>query len=153
MREVKAGRTSKSLETVVIIIMTGMLVILLVMCYLMYTKLTQPMQVHLDGYSLANQDAFQGDLKDFLVLSKHFANNHKYVGCEGSNGTCYNCQNYTQDLYNIAEQLGFKVTKVRGWQDRNQTGHAWLRLSVDFEPQSSTFQDYSKVWPDQEEYK
>jgi len=85
-----------------------------------------------------------GEVHDFILVAQRFANYHTY------NVTEYNCKNYTADLKAIADQLGFNTTIIEGFPTENMTaepGHRWLRLHVDFEPQSGTFKDYSKVYP------
>jgi len=81
-----------------------------------------------------------GDMADFFVVARRFANNHNY-------SDDYNCVNYTDDLYRIIEELGLStnIEKVRGCSEEGMTGecHRWLKITMDFEPQSYTIKDYS----------
>jgi len=87
-------------------------------------------------------DYGEGEVKDFLLVAQKFADNHEY-------SKDYNCKNYTRDLKEIADQLGFDVEQVVGCssQSDNADCHAWLKLKVDFEPQHAQFVDYSKEYP------
>ena len=101
-------------------------------------------KVNLNGYTMEKSNLLAGDIEDFVTLSQRFAQEHTY------NLTNYNCQNYTNDLYKLSKELGFKTEKVVGCtEDENKSCHAWLKLVIDFEPQSGTFKDYSKEYPDQ----
>ena len=84
----------------------------------------------------------EGEVKDFLIVAQRFADNHNY-------SEEYNCMNYTKDLKQIADQLGFDVEQVVGCtnQSADKYCHAWLKLKVDFEPQFAEFVDYSKSYP------
>lgn len=94
-------------------------------------------------------DLSEGEIKDFLIVSQRFADNHNYLREE------YNCINYTRDLKQIADQLGFDVEQVIGCNSSSlpKECHAWLTLKVDFEPQSAKFVDYSKKYPYQSKRK
>ena len=87
-------------------------------------------------------DYSEGEIKDFLLVAQRFADNHDY-------SQQYNCKNYTKELKQIADQLGFAVEKVVGCNNNSDNAecHAWLKLKVDFEPQYAEFVDYSKEYP------
>ena len=131
-------------------LMSIALVVLMILCLAasagMLIKVSEPIKVSLNGYKVSNSDIYDGDVKDFVILAQRFASNHEYTDT-------YKCLNYTEDLAHIAQDLGFKVQKIKGWPDNNTIGHAWLRLEVDFDPQLGRFVDYSKDYPDQEVYK
>jgi len=84
-----------------------------------------------------------GEVEDFLKVAERFALNHEY-------SKEYNCVNYSNDLAEIADALGFRIEKVMGWDALNESaGHEWLRLQVDFEPQLARFVDYSVKYVNQ----
>jgi hypothetical protein len=87
-------------------------------------------------------DLSEGEVKDFLIVSQRFAENHIY-------SEQYNCMNYTKDLKQIADELGFDVEQVVGCNSSSSPKdcHAWLKLKFDFEPQFAEFVDYSKKYP------
>jgi hypothetical protein len=128
-----------------IIYMAGMLVIAALLTFVVI-KTSSPINVELNGYSMQKTDIFQGDVADFAVLGARFASTHTY---SNENGSKYNCINYSNDLAYIAKQLGFKVEVIEGWPEGNGTGHRWLRLAVDYEPQDGQFVDYSMKYPNQ----
>lgn len=124
-----------------------LIIVVAALCMALITKMSTPIEVDLNGYTMQKSDVLEGDIQDFIVLGARFAANHEY---SNENGSKYNCRNYTNDLAAIAQELGFKVEKVRGWPCDNCTGHAWLRLKVDYEPQTGKFADFSKTHPIQE---
>jgi len=86
-----------------------------------------------------------GELKDFFVVARRFAQTHKYI-----NGS-YTCINYTNSLYDISQELGFNnIKKVKGCSEDGKSCHMWLKIEMDYEPQSYEFKDYSKEYPNQE---
>lgn len=110
-------------------------------------KFSQPVTIYMGGYEVTPKSQTDGDIDDFVVLAKRFADNHYY------NLSDYNCKNYTADLHEIANELGFKTSVIKGCPadvDKSTPCHLWLRLSVDFEPQSGYFTDYSGAYPIQE---
>ena len=84
----------------------------------------------------------EGELKDFIMVAQRFADNHEF-------SNSYNCQSYTRDLKQIADNLGFNVEHIIGCNSSSppKKCHAWLKLIVDFEPQYAIFTDYSKKYP------
>jgi len=104
-------------------------------------KFLKPIDINLKDTTL-NKCYETGETKDFLTLALRFSKQHDY------NLKNYNCVNYTTDLYNIADNLGFDVEVIKGCpKEQNLTCHQWLRLKVDFEPQNSQFVDYSIEYP------
>lgn len=128
-------------------------VLLITVCFgllvVMFIKFSQPISISVNGKALEQPAPYTGEVLDFIILAKRFADYH--TACNGTNCTKYNCVNYTNDLKFIADKLGFKTEKVIGYPfEPNKTGHAWLRLKVDWEPQTGDFVDYSKMYPNQE---
>jgi hypothetical protein len=119
------------------------------LCIIIILKVSTPISVDLNGYTMQKSDVMQGDVQDFVTVGTRFAATHAGM-YSNANGSKYTCVNYTNDLEKIAKELGFKVERVDGWENKNETGHSWLRLSVDYEPQAGTFVDYSKTYPIQE---
>jgi hypothetical protein len=123
----------------------GMMLILGLLAFVVI-KANAPINVELNGYSMQKSDIFKGDVADFVILGARFAATHTY---SNENGSKYNCINYSNDMAYIAKQLGFKVEVIEGWPEGNGTGHRWLRLAVDYEPQDGQFVDYSMKYPNQ----
>ena len=119
------------------------LICIAITCAILF-KTTQPIEVKLNGYTMTKSDIMKGDLTDFVLVGQRFAKTHQWT-------ENYTCMNYTQDLEKIAEELGFKVKVIHGWTETNDSGHAWIRLAVDYEPQTGTFTDYSYIYPNQKE--
>lgn len=132
-----------------IMMLVGIVVLLLITgatCWAIITKMSHGVEVRLNGWTMTKSDIFDGDMRDFVVLAQRFALNHEY------NLTGYNCVNYTNDLARIMDELGFSYQKVVGCEDgdgNTSKCHEWLRLMVDFEPQTGKFTDYSSEYPDQ----
>ena len=120
----------------------GVILLLFTLSFKIYDRELEPIKVQVgDVYPS------QGELRDFLIVGQRFSEQHDYTVGE------YDCQNYTRELYDIATSLGFEVKKVRGCPEQdNATCHAWLKLVVDYEPQHNTIMDYSKKYPDQEDW-
>ena len=128
--------------TITIIILVG------VISWAVLVNLTEGVDVELNGWTMAKSDILEGDMRDFVILAQRYAQNHEY------NATGFNCINYTDELADIMDKLGFKYTKMIGCADGAGNAsrcHEWLRLMVDFEPQSGKFTDYSKEYPRQHE--
>jgi hypothetical protein len=107
-----------------------------------YQTVTAERTLYIDGVDVSQKSVYEGDINDFLVVATRFAETHTY------NKETYNCANYTNDLKYITDQLGIKTKKVTGCPaEDNSTCHTYLRLSVDFEPQTARFTDYSKLYP------
>jgi hypothetical protein len=101
------------------------------------------------AYTNQITDLSEGEVKDFLIVAQRFAGSHDY-------SEEYNCMNYTKDLKQIADNLGFDVEQVSGCKNSSSTKedcHFWLRLKIDFEPQSAEFVDYSRSYPYQSQKK
>jgi len=142
-------------------------------------KFSYPINVEMSGFSVDRDSIYDGDVKEFVILAQRFAENHEYnvshYNCMNYttelkeiadqlgfnlaqrfaenheyNVSHYNCMNYTTELKEIADQLGFKTEVIRGCPKGGGECHRWLRLKVDFEPQSAMFQDYSSEYPDQQ---
>lgn len=82
------------------------------------------------------------DINQFLKLGFNFSRSHEY------NRTDYNCVNFSQDFKKLAEEKGFKVKTIVGKRSENGTEkrHMWLVLELSYDPISSKFVDYSKLY-------
>lgn len=119
----------------------AILSIMVVVSALVIVKFSEPITINgLDKLPYA-----EGEVKDFLMIGQRFADTHSY------DLKHFNCKNYSMDLKEIADELGFKTQYVEGCPEViNETDkcHAWLRLVVDFEPIRGSLTDYSKEYPD-----
>lgn len=119
------------------ILFASIVVLLMISNQEVLNRLGQPIKINLEDI---RETAYSGEVRDFLIVAQRFALYHKYTDE-------YNCVNYSTDLKDIADELGFKVSKIVGYSPRNDTsGHMWLRLEVDFEPQHGEFVDYSVTY-------
>lgn len=118
-----------------VVLITGLL-------YVVLLKFGQPVEINVQGLELLEPSPYGGDVKDFQIIAKRFASMHEY------NRESYNCVNYSADLADLAESLGFDVQVVEGCKKGGGECHAWLKLEVDFEPQSAEFIDYSGLYPE-----
>lgn len=101
---------------------------------------SEPVTFNINGIPSLSE-GYYGEISDLLVLGKRFANYHTY-------SKNYSCINYSNDFKEIAESLGFEVETVSGYKYANLTeGHQWLKLKIDYEPQTAIFQDYDKEYP------
>jgi hypothetical protein len=126
----------------------GNFCIILLMCFiaaglvsLMY-RFSQPIVTEV---KMVQEEASQGDMRDFLIIAQRFAAEHDY------DFDTYNCVNYSYDLGKVLDQVGIGYEIMRGCREgyQNKTScHQWLRLKMDFEPQSGSFVDYSKTYPE-----
>ncbi len=83
-----------------------------------------------------------GELIEFIKIAERFAENHTYIE------NVYDCNNYTDDLKYITDNLGFTTLRMHGCtNNESEPCHAWLRLLVDFEPINAEFADYSEKYP------
>ena len=48
----------------------------------------------------------------------------------------YNCRFYSAELATILKNMGYNATTVQGYCMGRETGHAWIRITIDYEPQS-----------------
>jgi hypothetical protein len=104
--------------------------------------LAKPVTLNINGQVFSGDKPYYGDLTDLQILGERFARNHKY------NLSYFNCVNYTDDYVRIASELGFNVKKVEGCKESNVTDcHAWIETTIDYEPQTGSYQDYSKLYP------
>jgi len=108
--------------------------------YAMMEKMDNPIEINFQDM----QEVYLTDeVRDITMFIERFAQNHQY------NITGYNCVNYSSDVMMVAEHLGFddRLEMVSGC---NATEcHRWLRIKIDFEPQTATFVDYSKKYKNQ----
>jgi len=59
----------------------------------------------------------------------------------------YNCVNYTDDTYPIAQSMGLDAYKVVGCNVNNISQcHEWMRIVVDYEPIDNKIVDYSNIY-------
>lgn len=128
--------------------MYAILVIILAVSFTIILKLSTPITIDLNGRSITEPSPIKGDIEEFMIVAERFATNHEY------NRTGYNCINFSLDLKQITDALGFKTKVIQGCPLdqylRNKSCHYWLRLEVDFEPQTALFTDYSIEFPIQE---
>lgn len=122
--------------------------LLIAMALLTIVTISAAMQketiITLNGKTISEASAFEGDIVDFYILANRFAENHNFTK------DIYDCENYSRDLKAIADQLGFKTELATGCErltGDNRSCHMWLQLIVDFEPQRAGFTDYSKKYP------
>jgi hypothetical protein len=106
---------------------------------------TEPIVIN---YNEVFNNEYKGEINEFMLVAQRFAKEHTY------NVTAYNCVNYTEDLKAITDELGFKTKKVIGCRNETvnntQSCHEWLKIELDFEPQTAKFVDFSKEYPQQE---
>jgi len=121
------------------------ILILIVLVGILLIKFSVPIEVDVSQNIDRIPPLYDGEIEEWLVVAGRFAKYHEY------NRTSYNCVNYSTDLKAIADSLGFRTKIVRGYVDGNDTGHEWLKLEVDFEPQHGTFVDYSLDYPNQKD--
>lgn len=121
----------------------SMFVILFIIAVLIIIIQSNPFTINLDGHTITEKEFIYGDVKDFLVLANRFSRMNTYDKND------FNCVNYSSDLKDIADELGFKVKVVRGCENyvENASCHVWLRMEVDLEPQTMEFVDYTNVYP------
>ena len=138
-------KTSKAIsETLSTLTWIGIVLLIFILNYNTFRIMGEPIEIDLKN--LVYKEYQQGEVNDFIILAQRFARNHEP-------NDSYNCQNYTRDFHDIAEELGFKTEKIKGCPlEKNETCHAWLRLAIDFEPQEGKFKDYSLEYPRQEAY-
>ena len=84
-----------------------------------------------------------GDVNKFVALAEKWADTHTY------NETEYNCINYSQDVYEIAQIMDIDADMMTGCppEESNISCHRWLRVTLDFEPQHAAFTDYAEEYP------
>jgi len=117
----------------------------LILNYKIYMMLNDPITLDFRNVKMNIQE---GDLKEFLIVAQRFAKNHKY------NNETYNCVDYSLDLKEITDELGFRTTVIKGCpESKNETCHQWLRMEIDFSPQHAVFTDFSVEYPKQVEVK
>ena len=106
-----------------------------------------------DQPKITVENKVETDFKEFdeirlwYFTAKKYANNHKYISCEDTNESCFNCVSYSEGLYNISKELGFNVEMINGVNKYNTSkAHRWIRISFDVEPQSGEFVNYDNEY-------
>jgi hypothetical protein len=133
-----------TLETLQTIILIAFFIVMGSASVAILLKFSQPINVvSLTPAPQPVKQATEGEIKDFMLVAERYAVNHNY------NNESFNCLNYTNDLLDICDKLGFACQRVTGCTEDNTSCHAWVRVSVDFEPQTARFTDYSLKYPNQ----
>lgn len=86
-------------------------------------------------------ESYYGEISDLLILGQRFADYREY-------NDSYKCENYSEEFRDIAQALGFDVWVETGCKNENMTDcHAWNQVAIDYEPQTGSFDDFSKKYP------
>ena len=94
--------------------------------------------INLNGYEISKPEALDQSMLEWLYVARRFAANHQYTNIN------YTCVNYSNDLYKLGTELGFRLKKKYGCVPKENGGcHEWLSMEVDIEPQSGAFVDYT----------
>lgn len=112
-----------------------------VVLLLFIVKFDTPISIDMQNVKILPLET--GEIKEFQIVASRFAALHEY------DNLTYNCLNYSMDLKHITDELGFKTQIMKGCT-KNNSCHAWLKLSADFEPITAQFVDYSDKYFNQE---